>query len=193
MVNLSTTMIELEKRAEQALTATLRQMSGVNLKDMQAASAESHRPTGILARIDVFGHSFTLACLVEPDGELPGVREALDDLVKYTAHLTETAIPVVIAPCLSLQAQAACRNAEIGYLDFQGNARLFIGELFIGERSFPCRTAAGAPALTIANDGAGIIPQPYVRRPSRNRRNLISQKVNKIPALQPASSQRGGL
>jgi hypothetical protein len=147
---------ELETRAKRALTATLGEMSGVNVKGMQRASAESGRSARILAYIDVFGHDYTLACAVEPDGEPHRVRAALRDLVTCAPQLCKDATQVIIAPYLSSEALAACNEADAGFLDLEGNARLSMGEVFIDKRSFPCRAHDRVSALRPGNSKSRI-------------------------------------
>ena len=129
------TACELETRAKKALTETLGRMSGVNLKDIGRAFAGSSRLAGILVHIEVLGHSHTLICDVERDGEPAHVRAGLRDFRNGVTHLTEDATPVIIAPYFSPDAQKACEDAGAGFLDLEGNAHLSVGEVFIAERS----------------------------------------------------------
>jgi hypothetical protein len=51
--------------------------------------------------------------------------------------LAADAIPVLIAPRLSPEAQALCKENQVGFLDLEGNARLTVGDFFIVMRSLP--------------------------------------------------------
>ncbi len=169
---------ELETRAKRALTATLKEMSGVNVKGMQRASAESGRSAAILAYIGVFGHDYTLACAVEPDGEPHRVRAALRNFVTCSPHLCKNATPVIIAPYLSSEALAACNEADAGFLDLEGNARLSVGEVFIDKRSFPCRAHNRVSALRPGNGKSRIVPRLRFGRHFKKMRNSCPEKGN---------------
>ena len=158
------TACELETRAKKALTETLRRMSGVNLKDMRCASVGSSRLAGILVHIEVLGHSHTLICDVERDGEPAHVRAGLRDFRNGVTHLTEDATPVIIAPYFSPDAQKACEDAGAGFLDLEGNAHLSVGEVFIAERSVSSRSASRVTALSRGNGKTRFALRCAVRR-----------------------------
>jgi hypothetical protein len=148
-MKISLSQSELETRAREALTETLGRMSGVNLKEIQCASTRSGSPPGFLARVEVFGHYYTLACSVDRHRKPTYLSTTLrDSLGSAAARLMENAIPVVIAPHFSPTTRAACAAADIGYLDLEGNACLTVGDVFISERSFPRSAIAPAIALT---------------------------------------------
>ncbi|MGA9060571.1 MAG: hypothetical protein WB341_02795 [Terracidiphilus sp.] len=153
----NTVSTELELRAAKALAALLGQVSGIKLKEMRRESPSRGRAAGILARIEVFGHSHMLACEVNSDAEPGRLRAALRDLQDGAAQLGGEATPVLIAPYLSPEAQALCKENQAGFLDLEGNARLSVGEVFIVMRSLPCR---------VASDLATATPRPPVRSPA---------------------------
>jgi hypothetical protein len=130
---------ELETRATEALKSLLEQVSAVKLKEMKCESGERGRAaevvTHILAHIDIYGHSHTLACEVNADTRPSKVRASIRKLQESTAHLTGETTLVLIAPYLSPEAQTLCKQSHAGFLDLEGNARLSLGEVFIGKRS----------------------------------------------------------
>jgi len=133
---------ELEVRATEALKALLEQVSAIKLKEMQRQSPPRGQAMEILAHIDVFGHSHTLACKVNLDTRPGKVRDSLRKLQDSAAHFAGKATPVLIAPYLSPEAQALCKESQAGFLDLEGNARLSLGEVFIGKRSLHQHSAA---------------------------------------------------
>jgi len=133
---------ELEARAMEALKVLLGQMHGVDLREMRRILAEGGRDTPMLVCIDVFGHSHNLICALESDGEPTRVRAALCRFQEYATPLTGSAIPVLIAPRLSPEAQALCKEAGAGFLDLEGNARLEAGELFIAMQTLSRHTSS---------------------------------------------------
>lgn len=149
----------LQTRAAEALKVLLGQVSGVKVKEMTHRWLVPGRTPGILVCVDVFGHSYTLACEVKPNGDPRLLRTALRNLHHNAAQRASDATPVLIAPFLSPEAQALCKENHAGFLDLEGNARLSVGELFIGMRSLPCR-ADNHPSVDSA--------KPLARSPARS-------------------------
>jgi hypothetical protein len=166
--------IELETRAEKALMETLAQMSCVELKRLERACAASRRPSRIFAHVEVLGHNQTLICTVERDGELDHIRAGLRRSLTGVARHADNAIPVVIAPYFSPEAQAACETSGVGFLDLEGNAHLILGEVFIAERSVPCQPVIHAIAWSPRNRQARIVPSS-VRRIVTQESRLLSR------------------
>lgn len=136
------TATELEVRAAEALKSLLQQVSAVKLKEMKHEPPARGCAAEILVHIDIYGHSHTLACEVNPDTRPSKVRASLKKLRDCAAHLAGEATPVLIAPYLSPEAQALCKQSHAGFLDLEGNARLSLGEVFIGKRSLRLHPAA---------------------------------------------------
>ncbi len=167
---------ELETRAAEALAALLRRISSVKLLEMKFESwprgpysggrvrpirtspIQAHR---ILAYIDVFGHRHTLACEVYPDGEPNRLRAALRECQASAAPVHSDATPILIAPYLSPEAQELCKQSKAGFIDFEGNARLTVGEVFIVMRSLPGPATAKASAA-VRKTHAHSAPVPIV-------------------------------
>lgn len=147
-------MEELEACAAAALREALKQVSTIKVRDLRGASQGGGR--GMVAHIEVLGHSHTLACKIEPSGELGDVERALAKLAADAARLGADATPVLIAPCLSAEAQALCKQSQAGYLDLEGNTRLVIGEVFVVRRSLPAR--AVHPSSLSQRLTAGVMP-----------------------------------
>jgi hypothetical protein len=124
-----------ERWAAEALEAVLNQVSAIKLKGLDFDAGDAGEGTGILAHIDVYGHSHTLVCMVKDSDRPAYVRMALMELQSYIAQRASDATPVFIAPSLSDEAQALCKESSTGFLDREGNARLNLGEVFIGQRS----------------------------------------------------------
>jgi hypothetical protein len=144
-------------RSVEALKAVLFQVSQVKLKHIDTDSARPDlRPdlrVDILAHVEVHGHSHMLVCKVEASGRPDHVRMALEELRSDTARFAGNATPVLIAPRVSAEAQAMCMANAAGFLDLEGNARLHLGEVFIGKRSMPQSTRA---SHSTANSRASV-------------------------------------
>lgn len=131
---------ELELRAIDALRALLGQVSVIKVKEIRRA------PKGpVVACLEVLGHKHLLACEIEMNTRPESLRSALDELCKEAASCADSATPLIIAPFLSPEAQALCKERSASYLDLEGNARVAVGEVFISKRSLQ-RAAHRAPA-----------------------------------------------
>jgi len=139
-------MDELELRATEALRTLLGQVSVIKLKEIRREKGS------VLADVDVLGHRHTLACEVKPNAQPESLRTALRNL--NNAHRKDATIPVVIAPYMSPEAQALCKESQAGFIDLEGNARLAMGEVFIGKRAF---TPHASAASTVARQSRGQV------------------------------------
>lgn len=136
---------DMEFRATEALRALLGQVSAIKLKEIRRV------PRGpMLARVEVLGHAHTLACEINDSARPEGLRNALQSLIEKAARYDSAATPVLIASYLSPEAQALCKQCDAGYVDLEGNARLALGEVFIGKRSLPCRNSIANRSLRSA-------------------------------------------
>lgn len=135
-------MQAVKNQAAEALKSVLRGVSqiklkGIDLEEIDSDSALPHLKVDLLAHIDVHGHSHTLVCKVRSSGRPDHVRMALEEFQGYASQFSVNATPVLIAPRFSEEAKALCRESNAGFLDLEGNARLDLGEVFIGRRSLP--------------------------------------------------------
>jgi hypothetical protein len=140
-------LVDLEMRALDEMKAVLGQVSVIKVKEMRREPRAHDRSVEILAHINVCGHDHLLACGVKPSGEPTHLKTTLRDLRNDAASFAENATPVIIAPYLSPEAQRLCKESDAGFLDLEGNARLSVGEIFIGMRSLPRQGASQAAAL----------------------------------------------
>ncbi|HEY1804613.1 MAG TPA: hypothetical protein VGG45_09030 [Terracidiphilus sp.] len=130
LMKMGTVLTDFEARAASALKALFERISAIKLLDLKHESKGGFGDV-ILARIDLYGHRHTLACVANPDCQPAQACAALRELGSADA------IPFVIAPYLSREAQSFCKQNQIGFLDFEGNARLTVGDFFIVMRSVP--------------------------------------------------------
>jgi len=157
----------VEERAVGALKAILNEVPLIKLRGIELAS-DGH--VDILARLSVSGKRHTLACEVEMDGQPRHVRVALLQLRSYMAHVAGDATPVLIAPFLSSQSQALCREQGVSYLDLEGNARLVLNGIFI-ERSVASRPAVQRRELrSLFKPKSARVLRAMLRGPARNWR-----------------------
>ena len=112
-------------------------MPAVKVKDVQLLPPAPEREVDILATLSTGGRPHRLICEVKANGQPRNVRIALLQLRSHLAHLGKDVTPLLIAPYLSPEAQALCRDQGVGFLDFEGNARIVFGGVFVDAR---CRT-----------------------------------------------------
>ncbi len=124
-------MNALEHRAAEALTGLLAQVPAIELTGIDV---EPQGSVDILAHINVAGRRHALACEVKASGQPRHVRMALLQLRDYVAQMGDGAMPLFIAPYLSPEAQALCREQGVGFLDLEGNTRLVFDGVFIERR-----------------------------------------------------------
>lgn len=147
----------LEIMAVEALKELLEQVSAIKLRDIKLMSPDSAGESDILVHVDVYGHSRLLVCKVKSSGELRPVRSALRKLGEYVRHVAGDITPILIAPQLSAEAQALCRESSAGFLDLQGNARIVMEEVFFAKRSMPPRK----PPLSETSPLSGSGSKPF--------------------------------
>lgn len=127
-------MKDMERQAAQALRLLLEQVPAIKLLDIEYESSGPNQRVDIVAHVNVSGRRHMLVCEVKSTGQPRHVRMALLELRNYLVQHAQDAIPVFIAPYLSSDAQALCRDQDVGYLDLEGNARLVFDGVFIERR-----------------------------------------------------------
>lgn len=141
MLKVYDSMKDMENKALEALRVLLEQVPAIKVLDIEHETLGSDRGVDIVAHIEAHGKVHTLVCEVKSSGQPRHVRLALLRLRDFVANQTKDATPVFIAPYLSPDAQALCRQKEVGYLDLEGNARLTFGSVFVE------RQVASKPAV----------------------------------------------
>ncbi|MBN9114970.1 MAG: hypothetical protein J0I36_06685 [Pandoraea sp.] len=124
-------MKDIENQAAQALRLLLTQVPAIKLLAIEHEASGPDQGVDIVAHIDLSGRRHTLVCEVKSTGQPRHVRMALLQLRDYMAHHAQDAMPVFIAPYLSPDAQALCREQGVGFVDLEGNARLIFDSVFI--------------------------------------------------------------
>jgi hypothetical protein len=121
----------MENRAADALRALIQQVPAIKLEDIKVEQSYAAHNIDILAHLNLSDRHHVLVCEVKNSGQPRHVRMALLQLRNYVAHLGTEATPLFIAPYLSPEAQALCREHDVGFLDLEGNARLVFDGVFI--------------------------------------------------------------
>ena len=146
MVKTSVLVKDVERQAVEALRLLLEQVPTIKLVKTEHEASDHDRGTHIVAHLDLADTRHSLFCEVKSTGQPRHVRMALIQLRNDIAHREPDATPVLIAPYLSHDAQALCREQNVGFLDLSGNARLIFGGVFI-ERQVASQPVAERRAL----------------------------------------------
>lgn len=125
----------LESEAIGALRETLGQISVIKVKDISLDHGENRGDKTILGHIEIYGHAHLLACKVVGSCESMRLKRAVRDLMGIEKTRGVVVMPILITPEISDEAQAICRDNNAGFMDLEGNARLYLDEVFIVKRS----------------------------------------------------------
>jgi hypothetical protein len=125
---------ELENRAAVSIRELMAEVPAVRLDNVEVEPTLGGRDIDILVRLNVDNRPHTIICEVKSNGQPRNVRAALLQLRSYVAHYGDEAIPMFIAPYLSPEAQALCKEHNVAFLDLAGNARLAFDNVFIERR-----------------------------------------------------------
>lgn len=129
MLKMPENVNDLENQATEVLGALLQSVPVIQVDKVERAPPRSS--FDLLAELTSDGHHHFLACEVKPVGQPRHVRAALLQLRKAAKEFGPPATPIFIAPYLSPEAQALCREFDVGFIDFVGNARITFASVFI--------------------------------------------------------------
>jgi len=136
----------LENEAIEALRQTLGQISVVRTKEIKIESHRHRSDKTVIANVEIYGHAHKLVCKVVQNCNPTELQQTFLELRKLHARFPGKTTPVLIAPELSEEAQTLCRESNTGFLDLEGNARLYLDEVFIVKRSLTHRKPLPPPA-----------------------------------------------
>jgi hypothetical protein len=122
---------ETVENAAEALKGLLAEVPPIKLKKFEIKPPSSENGNDFLVHLHVHDHLLILVCEVKTNGQPRNVRSGLYQIQNYARKLGKKALPVFIAPYLSPESQALCRESGAGYLDLYGNARIVFDGLFI--------------------------------------------------------------
>jgi hypothetical protein len=183
---------ELERRAADALKTLLAEVPVIKLKDVAIQAGRPNREIDILAHIEVSGRHHALVCEVKTSGQPRFARTALLQLRNYVAHHGSHATPVLIAPYLSPEAREMCREAGVGFLDLEGNARLVFGGVFIERQKSTKPTAARRELRSLFKPKSARVLRVLLRDPQRAWR-VVELAAAADVSLGQVSNVRKGL
>jgi hypothetical protein len=141
--------IELQQGAEDALRSVLSQVSTIRLKEIRHKEPSSRVKSRFVAKVEVVGRSQALSCQFLIGDSKVDLDKMLVELRAFAAQSDVDGVPVLIAQRLSSEEQAVCRQQNVAFVDFEGNARLCLGEVFILKRSIGARSPHPTPVKTL--------------------------------------------
>jgi RecB family endonuclease NucS len=77
------------------------------------------------------------------------LKRAVRELKEVEKRRGVVVMPILITPEISDEAQAICRDNNAGFMDLDGNARLYLDEVFIVKRSLHQHKTVPPPAETL--------------------------------------------
>jgi len=137
---------QLENEAIEALRQTLGQISVVKIRGIKVESHRHHGDKTIIAHVEIYGHAHRLICKLARNGDPLELQHTFTELRNLHAHFPGETTPVLIAPFLTEEAQTLCRDSNTGFLDLEGNARIYLDEVFIVKRSLAHHKKLPPPA-----------------------------------------------
>ncbi|WP_294044358.1 hypothetical protein [Sphingomonas sp.] len=125
----------IERRAAKVLEAFLSSIPGLAIKQLEREPdlAQADRPD-LVATLSYAGKPLVLVVEVKGSGQPKIVREAARQAKRAIAHAGSNAVPMIMAPYLSEQAQDVCRDEQVAFLDFMGNSRVSFGTVYVERR-----------------------------------------------------------
>jgi hypothetical protein len=134
MLKMQFSVKDIEIHAAKLMENLLREIPSLKLKTLQVGSHTNGMHIDVTVRVDISGEAHLLVCEVKRNGQPRFVREAIYQLQSYVAHLKQPATAILIAPYLSPASRELCQENGISFLDFEGNARVAFGTVFIDHR-----------------------------------------------------------
>lgn len=141
MLKLLLSVDEVEKQAAKVVEKLLREIPALKLRSTQTGPKVRDAGIDIMMRVDVSGEPHLLVCQVKQSGQPRYARDAVMSLRYYITEQGGPATPIFIAPYVSPATREFCRQSGVSFLDFEGNARLSFGPVFI-ERVISDKPAA---------------------------------------------------
>lgn len=121
----------IEQLAAENLRALLEKIPPLDLQSIKIEQPAASGQADVIAHVEVGDKQYVLVCEAKQSGQPRFVRGAIYQLRDYLREFPASATPVVIAPYLSPESRQLCVQNGISFLDFEGNARLAFGTVFI--------------------------------------------------------------
>ncbi len=160
-------MKDIEKQAAPAIRHILEQVPAITQLEITFPSQEPNEGVDLMASFKVAGRSHSLACSVKSATQPRYIRTALAAIRANKLFHAAATTSVLITPYFSHEAQALCREQEVGFMDLEGNARLTFDSVFI-ERQVASKPAAKRRELkSLFRPKSSMVLRAMLRKPDR--------------------------
>lgn len=124
--------LNVERQAVREIEAFLGGLPNMEIDHIDRVDDRSARNAGVdvVVRSRFGGKPLLFVIEAKSSGQPRNVRQAAHQLHRYLDGHPH-AVPIVMAPYLSPQARDACREEQVGYLDFMGNALVVFDTVYI--------------------------------------------------------------
>jgi hypothetical protein len=159
---------DLESRAISAIETLLAEIPVAHLVTLEASHLQPD--INLLVQFDAFDQRYVLACQVKASGQPRTVRTSLLKLRDSISRFGNEATPLLIAPYLSPESRALCKEQHVGYLDLEGNARLQFGGVFIDHQVASKPASVRRELRSLFKPKAAQVLRVMLRKPDRRWR-----------------------
>jgi Transcriptional regulator, AbiEi antitoxin, Type IV TA system len=125
---------DLETKAEQSLLTCLQDIPFLKVLSIERSAIDTE--ADFLVHIDSAGEETSLAIEVKNNGQPRIARAAINHLYRLKSLLPK-AHPVFIAPYISPETAALCRQENVSYLDLANNCHISFDRTYIHQEGYP--------------------------------------------------------
>jgi Transcriptional regulator, AbiEi antitoxin, Type IV TA system len=131
MLKEATPVKQIERMAGEAIRSLLAEVPSISVESLKTDWPPRGARADVVVEVEIKGTRYTLVCEAKQHGQPRFVRDAIYQLKDYLREFPISATAVVVAPYLSPESREMCIQSGVSYLDFEGNARLAFGPVFI--------------------------------------------------------------
>lgn len=158
---------QTEQLAGEAIRSLLAEVPSISVESLKTDWSHRGASADVVVEVEVKGTRYVLVCEAKQHGQPRFVRDAIYQLKDYLREFPISATAVVVAPYLSPESRQLCIQSGVSFLDFEGNARLAFGPVFI-DRIRPNRPSTDVRELkSLFRSKSAQILRVLFRDPSR--------------------------
>ncbi|WP_080432331.1 hypothetical protein [Burkholderia ubonensis] len=161
-------MNELAIQSRDVLEGVLSRVPIVNVDDIRLDLPTNEGRIALFVDIRAAGKPYRLLCEVLPNGQPRYVRHALLRLREHAARAASGIVPILIAPYFSPGTRTLCQQHCVGYLDFEGNAQLAFGGVFIERQLTERATTERRELKSLFKPKSARVLRAMLRAPERS-------------------------
>lgn len=162
--------VKVERQAVETLRRVLAEVPEVELVEILAAPDQQDRSIDFIVRLSFNGQRRTIVAEVKSSGQPRHVQSALFQLQRYVEGHQESVVPMVVAPYLSESARTLCAENNVGFLDFEGNARIKFPGFFLSRKVASKPPAERRELRSLFKPKSAQVMRTMLRDPARQWR-----------------------